>query len=120
MNAKTDTGSVVPNYTKEMEQAIIDASPLNMETAKALGESFDPPKSMRSVIAKAKSLKVPYISKPVPTKKVAKVTKSELVNQIEKTLDRKLEGLEKATSRALLDLINGIDHIKPLESDSSA
>jgi len=101
----------VPNYSKEQEQAIIDSSPLCLETAKALGASFTPAKSYRSIIAKAKSLDCEYISKPPPAKKVAKVTKQELVDIIAKSLDRDLNGLEKATSSALVAVINGIDHL---------
>ena len=106
----------VPNYSKEQEKAIIDASPLCLETAKALGESFDPPKSYRSIIAKAKSLGCEYISKPPPSKKVAKVTKAELVEQISLALDRDCIGLEKSPVTALVAVINGIDHLtKALE-----
>ena len=57
------------NYSVEQVAAIIAASPLNLESAKALGETMG--KSYRSIVAKCLSLKaagsdVEYVSKPPP------------------------------------------------------
>lgn len=96
------------NYSAEQEAQIVAASPFDLEGAKELGASFDPPKSYRSVIAKALSLKCEYKTKPPPVKKVAAVTKVELVSAISKRLNVPLSGLEKATAKSLVDLLAAI------------
>lgn len=97
------------NYSKEQEQILKDNAPMNLEKARALEEAVG--HSWSSIIAKCKHLGVEYISKPKPTKKVAKVTKAELAAQIAERLDRNLDGLDKAPAKALVNLINGIDHL---------
>jgi len=93
----------VANYSAEQEAEIKAAAPLNLDKAKALAEKMG--KSYRSVIAKAKSLDVPYESKPAPTKRPVQITKVELVAEISKSLSgAKLDGLEKATTAALVNL----------------
>jgi hypothetical protein len=65
-------------------------------------------KSYRSVIAKAKSLGMAYDSKPAPKKRLATVTKSELVARIEMAAaaeEGALSGLEKAPVKALANLL---------------
>lgn len=107
---KSDKGSAVtPNYSKEQVQILIDSAPFDWDKAKELAEQFG--KSPQSIVSKALSLELDYIRKPKPTKKVSKLTKAQLVEQIESKIDRKLDGLDKTTTRVLLDLINGIDHI---------
>jgi hypothetical protein len=54
-----------------------------------------------------------YIKKPVAVKKAAQTTKAELCAQVQKMLDRDMDGLEKASRNVLLLLINGIQHIIP-------
>ena len=111
MNTSATKSEKTLNYTPAMVKILEDSQPLNIDKCKEIGASFDPPKSFRSVIAKAKSLELEYESKPKPTKKVAKVTKSELVTQISGYIDRDLDGLEKATAAALVAVINGIQHL---------
>ena len=95
------------NYSAEQEQAIIDASPFDLAGAKALGETMG--KSYRSVIAKALSLKCDYITKPPPAKKIAAITKAELVSAISENLAGvPLSGLEKATAKSLVDLLEAV------------
>jgi len=95
------------NYSAEQEAQIIAASPFDLAGAKALGEIMG--KSYRSVIAKALSLQCDYITKPPPAKKVAAITKAELVSAISKNLDGiHLSGLEKATAKSLVDLLDAV------------
>lgn len=97
-----------PNYTPEQEQEIRDASPLNLESAKALADTMG--KSYRSIIAKAKNMGLDYESQPAPSKRPAKETKSEIVAEIETALSRddnpvaSLDGLTKSTLQALVNL----------------
>lgn len=107
----------VPNYSKDEIAAIIAASPLNKEKAEALGNSFTPKKSWRSIVSKASQIEgVVYESKPKPTKKVASVTKPELVKMISDQLRGiDLTGLEKATAKPLSDILEclrGMDFIE--------
>jgi hypothetical protein len=103
------------NYSVAQEQRIRDLAPLDYEIAKILAVEFD--KSAQSVVSKCKSMDVAYIVKAKPTKKVAKVTKAELVAAIENMIDRDLTGLEKGTSKALLNLGNGIAHLMPVKTE---
>ena len=106
---KIEKAVTVPNYRKEQIEALTKASPLDLESAKVIAESMG--KSHRSVIAKVKSLGLVYNCKPAPQKKPSKTTKAELVSQISGYLDRDVTGLDKATSAALLAVINGIQHL---------
>jgi hypothetical protein len=105
-NSKSPDAEKAKNYTAEMEAAIVAASPLNLESAKALAETMG--KSYRSIIAKAKSLGLDYVSKPAPAKREAPETKAQLVAKIEMATgaeESSLTGLEKAPVRALLNLL---------------
>ena len=93
------------NYTVAQEAELKTESPMNWETATAWGEANG--KSARSVVAKLLSLKLDYVSKPVPAKAVKAVTKAELVAQVAESLKMRgtaLAGLEKATVAALTTL----------------
>ena len=108
MNDKTEKA---PNYSDEQVAAIVAASPLNLAKAKALGEEMG--KSYRSIIAKAKTLEnVEYESKPAPQKKPTQETKKEIVDAIFASFDGEktasFMGLEKATTRALVNLRQAI------------
>jgi len=95
-----DTKKADVNYTPEMEAAIKAAAPLNLASAKAVGLAIG--RSYRSVIAKAKSLDVEYISKPAPAKKVKPETKAEIVGDIASIIGvTSLSGLEKAPATVL-------------------
>lgn len=83
----------------------------NLASAKAFAEKFG--KSYQSVISKIKNLELAYDTKPAPRKKAVQATKSDLVDQVQKMLDRDLSGLEKANRAAILALINGIQHVMP-------
>ena len=104
--SKNETPKVetAKNYSTVQEQAIIAASPLTFETAKALGETFTPVKSARSVVSKALQLKCEYTPKAKPAKKVLPETKAATVRRIAALsgVDADtLEGLEKATAASL-------------------
>ena len=122
MTASTDT---TVNYTPEMEAAIVAASPLNLESAKALGATMD--RSYRSIIAKAKNLGMDYISKPAPTKKPKGETKADIVRDIEMLLAGvSLDGLEKAPASALkkvrdnIPLVEGFNFESDVEDSAEA
>lgn len=82
------------SYTKAQEAAIVEASPMDLAGAKALGLTLD--KSYRSVIAKAKQLGQDYIAKPAPAKAEKAETKAEIVAELAGVLEMSLDGLEKA------------------------
>ena len=98
------------NYTPEMEQAITEASPLDIAKAKVLAEKLG--RKPRSIIAKAISMGLPYnAAKPTRKDGSPVVRKAELVSAIEKSLsagDGSLVGLEKATRSALDSLLSEI------------
>lgn len=99
-------GVKTQNYTPEQEAAIRAASPLDIDKAKALAETIG--KSWRSVIAKAKSMGMPYQAKPAAAKRPKGLTKVELVSQIETATGANLSGLEKATSQSLARLLESL------------
>jgi hypothetical protein len=113
-----ETKEKAPNYTAEQVAEIVSASPLNMEKAKELAAKFG--KSYRSVIAKAKTLEgVEYQSLPPVAKKPTEETKAEIVQSIEALFSDKcasLFGLEKATTRALVNLRQAIGALPVGES----
>jgi hypothetical protein len=84
----------IMSYTKAQEAAIVEASPMDLAGAKALGLTLD--KSYRSVIAKAKQLGQDYIAKPAPAKAEKAETKAEIVAELAGVLEMSLDGLEKA------------------------
>ena len=90
------------NYSAEQEARIVECAPLNLEIAKQLATELG--KTYRSIIAKALSLGVDYVSKPPVAKREAVETKAEIVADIAKQLDVNLSGLDKATVKALCTL----------------
>lgn len=92
------------SYTPEMEQVVTEAAPLDLASAKVVGEKIG--KSYRSVIAKAKQLGLEYVAKPAPAKKPKEVTKAEMVTELEGIFGRSLAGLEKAPKGVLVGLIS--------------
>jgi len=98
------------NYTPEMEQAITEASPLDIASAKELATKLG--RKPRSIIAKAISMGLPYnAAKPARKDGTPIVRKAELVSAIEKSLSAgsgSLVGLEKATRSALDSLLSEI------------
>ena len=88
------------NYTETEAQAIIDAAPLDFNSAQALAKKIGKP--YRSVISKAKSLGVDYVSKTATKKRGP--NKDLLVDAIAKAMhidSAHLEGLERATAKSL-------------------
>lgn len=102
------------NYSAEQEKYLVDNSPLDLQAARDLTKTdLFAGKSYRSIIAKIKSLGLEYKVKPAPTKKIAPVTKAQLVGMISDSLetDNPLTGLDKATAGALLNLLKSIADI---------
>ena len=92
------------NYTPEMVAKIEAAAPLNLSVAKDLAADFG--LSHRSVISKAKSLGVEYVKAAPAAKRATGASKSDLVAAIQKATNAdELDGLEKATARALSNLL---------------
>lgn len=88
------------NYTETEAQAIIDAAPLDFNSAQLLAKKIGKP--YRSVISKAKSLGVDYVSKTATKKRGP--NKDLLVDAIAKAMhidSAHLEGLERATAKSL-------------------
>jgi|TARA_R100000482_G_scaffold36433_1_gene12337 hypothetical protein len=82
---------------------------LNSEIAGKLADDLG--QSKRSVIAKIGSLGLPYAAAKRPVKGTRATSKAEYVAAIAKALDadaRDLDGLEKATARALSGLLASI------------
>ena len=99
-------------YTPEQVSALIEAAnsaPFNQARATEFAEQFG--LSSRSVIAKVKSLDLPYEVKAKPAAKKAAASKSDMVSAIEKAVDAddgSLNGLVKAPMLALSALLANI------------
>ena len=99
-------------YTPEQVSALIEAAnsaPFNQARATEFAEQFG--LSSRSVIAKVKSLDLPYEVKAKPAAKKAAASKADLVLAIEKAVDAddgELNGLVKAPMAALSALLANI------------
>ena len=94
------------NYTPQMVAALMAGTVTNYDTAVSYAEANSLP--VRSVIAKVKSLGLPYVAKTRPLKRGSKTTKIELVRAIEKSLASgtdSLVGLEKSSVTALERLL---------------
>lgn len=105
------------NYTSEMIAEIAAAAPINLEIAKELATKLG--KTYRSIIAKAKSEKIVYVSKPAPVKKPKGETKADIVSDIALMVGvASLDGLEKAPATALNRLRANIPVIETDTSDS--
>lgn len=100
----TKDDKTMSNYTPEMVAKIEAAAPLNLSVAKDLAADFG--LSHRSVISKAKSLGVEYVKAAPAAKRPTGASKSDLVAAIQKATNADdLDGLEKATARALSNLL---------------
>lgn len=111
------TPEKVVNYSPDAIAAIKAAAPLNLEKAKAVAADIG--KTYRSVIAKAKSLGLEYISKPAPAKKAKAETKAEIVGEIGVLLgDVTLDGLAKAPAAVLNTLRFRITAMTETDSES--
>ena len=92
------------NYTSEQEAAIRAASPMNMAKAEILAVQFG--KKGASVRAKALRMGVPYEKKAVVSKSGEKAVRKEtLVEDIGQHVTGSLEGLEKASKPALINIL---------------
>jgi hypothetical protein len=112
----TDTKVAVPNYSDEQVALVTAACPLNWEGAKALGLLIG--KSPQSIVSKVNNLGLVYVAKPPPRKKAVQATKVELCAEIQKLVNSgdygmPLEGLEKASRTAILNLLKSLRLIVP-------
>ena len=94
------------NYTPQMVSSLMDGAVTNYDTAVSYADGQAV--SVRSVIAKVKSLGLDYTPKTRILKRGDRVTKLELVRAIEKSLASgtdSLAGLEKSNVAALSRLL---------------
>ena len=100
----------IPNYTPEMLAVIAGYDAFNKATATEIADKIG--KSPRSVIAKIKSLGLPYsVQRPVRKDGSAISRKADTVAAIAKALDMELDdldGLAKAPRSALEALLREI------------
>jgi hypothetical protein len=102
-----------PNYSEAQIAVIVSASEagvLNANTAAVIATEIG--KSKRSVIAKIKSLDLDYVAAVRPTKGVRDVTKADIVQNIAVVIgtdSADLKGLEKATAKALKNLLAQVE-----------
>ena len=94
------------NYSDAQVETLQSFDVITYAQACELAEQWG--KSPKSVISKINHLEIPYEKKPVPAKKIAKETKAELVAQIEEATGANLFGLEKATVKALVKLLEAV------------
>lgn len=96
------------NYTPAQEARIRSAAengPLNLETAKALAAEFGGGKTYRSVVAKIGRMGLPYAKKVAVSKNGEPVVRKEnLVAEIARFVPGSLDGLEKASKPALVNI----------------
>jgi len=93
------------NYTKKME-AEIASQAMDYNRAEALASEWG--LSVKSVIAKTKSLGIDYQPKARAPRKTSGITKAQLVAQIEGKLDCQLDGLQNASASALNTLLGAL------------
>ena len=95
-------------YDKAQEAVLKAYDSISFEQAEAIGEEIG--KSTRSVIAKVKSLDIPYVPKKVAPKRPAGKTKAELVSEVEASFGGQfdLSGLSKATGATLVTLLGAL------------
>lgn len=101
------------NYTPEMIAAMTAQAPLDHGKAKALASTpMFATRSVKSIIAKAKSSGIEYIAAAKPARSTAKkMTKADLVRSIAESLDAdsgSLDGLRGATTASLTALMANI------------
>ena len=93
------------NYTKKME-AELASEAMDYNRAVALATEWG--LSVKSVIAKTKSLGIDYQPKPKAIRKTSGVTKAQLVRDIESKLDCQLDGLANASATSLSTLLGAL------------
>ena len=93
------------NYTPKME-AEIASQRMDYNRAVELAQAWG--LSVKSVIAKTKSLGIDYIPKARAPRKTSGITKAQLVAQIEGKLDCQLDGLQNASASALNTLLGAL------------
>jgi len=101
----------VINYTPAMVARLKAEAPLNYAKAETLGLELG--KNPRSIIAKAKREGIAYEAKIIPVPKSKGPTKAQMVKLIERAMDTKLIGLDKAPVKALENLIKSIALLAP-------
>ena len=98
-------------YTEELVAALRLQNPLTYEKAVAFAEENG--LKVRSVIAKAKSMEMEYVPKPVVAKNGDPIErKGEIISEIESALKvaaGSLSGLSKSTKEALKVLREAVD-----------
>ena len=93
------------NYTPKME-AEIASETMTYDRAVSLADTWG--LSVKSVIAKTKSLGIDYTPKARAPRKTSGITKAQLVAQIESKLDCQLDGLNNASAKSLSTLLGAL------------
>jgi len=97
------------SYTVTQVAALTNAAPVSFADAQAFAAQWNV--STKSVISKVKNLDLPYIPKPKAAKKVAPVTKAQLVAQISVVLGVNLDGLVASKADALVALLDAVSPV---------
>ena len=96
-------------YTPEMISALTASAPITFEIASDFAEKWaDKDVTVKSIVAKTKSLGLDYIPKQKVARKTSGIKKSDLVRAIESRLDLdqdSLSGLTNATMASLNTLL---------------
>ena len=92
-------------YTLNQEQKIRNSAPVNKAKAEKLASEFGV--TVRSVISKTISMKVPYI-KEEKVQAQARVRKAEVVRQIESALGVECNSLVNANAKDLATLLDAV------------
>jgi len=99
-------------YTTQMETELASATPITFEMASAFAEKWaDKDVTVKSIVAKCKSLGLDYIPKAKAVRKTAGITKAQLVKRIEAQMNLEqdsLSGLTNATMASLNTLLEVI------------
>ena len=99
-------------YTTQMETELASATPITFEMASAFAEKWaDKDVTVKSIVAKCKSLGLDYIPKAKAVRKTSGITKAQLVKRIEAQMNLEqdsLSGLTNATMASLNTLLEVI------------
>ena len=94
------------NYTPKMEHELASL-PMDYHRAETLAEQWG--LSVKSIIAKTKSLGLDYSSRRYIRKNPDFIPKLDLIRKIERKLNCELPGLEKASAYSLHTLLKALD-----------
>ena len=94
------------NFTIKMEHELASL-PMDYYRAESLAEQWG--LSVKSVVAKTKSLGLDYLPKPIIRNNPNFISKLDLIRKIERKLNCELPGLEKASAYSLNTLLKALN-----------